>query len=78
MAPNNPARPMSRSLSSQSLPPSRPAPVIELSQAEKEKAALIAAACRDRDLEALVHLATSTSGLLSDDLRRTACEPPYK
>lgn len=68
---------MSRSVSSQSFPPSRPAPAIELSPAEKEKAGLIAAACRDRDLDTLVHLATSTSGLLSDDLRRSACMLPY-
>ncbi|KAF1912831.1 rab-GTPase-TBC domain-containing protein [Ampelomyces quisqualis] len=42
------------------------------SVSDKDKGALIAAACRDRDVPALVRLATSTAGLLSDGLRRTA------
>jgi hypothetical protein len=75
MASRNTSRSVSRSVSSNSLPPRRTIPVIELSPAEKEKEALIAAACRDRDLSTLVHLATSSSGLLSDSLRRTACMP---
>jgi hypothetical protein len=45
----------------------------ELSPAEKEKAALITAACQSRDLGHLVRLATSLHGLVSDSLRRTAC-----
>jgi hypothetical protein len=80
MASRNPSlsgsRPTSRSVSSNSLPPRRASPVVELSPAEKEKEALISAACRDGDLAALVHLATSTSGLISDSLRRTACRLP--
>jgi hypothetical protein len=65
-------------VSSTSLPPRRPSPpVVDLSPAEKEKEALVAAACRDRDLATLVHLATSSSGLVSDELRRTACTYPH-
>ncbi|EAT79227.2 hypothetical protein SNOG_13343 [Parastagonospora nodorum SN15] len=66
------SRSVSRSVSSNSLPPRRTSPVVELSPAEKEKEALIAGACRDRDLSTLVHLATTSSGLISDSLRRTA------
>jgi hypothetical protein len=73
---NQPSRPASRSVSSNSPPSRRPSHPVELSPAEKEKEGLIAAACRDRDLAALVHLATSTSGLVSDSLRRTACTFP--
>lgn len=69
------SRSASRSVSSNSLPPRRTSPVIELSPAEREKVALIAAACRDRDLPTLVHLATTSSGFISDSLRRTACMP---
>jgi hypothetical protein len=73
MASSNPSRAVSRSVSSNSLPPRRTSPAVELSPAEKEKEALIAAACRDGDVPALVRLATSSSGLLSDGLRRAAC-----
>jgi len=62
----------SRSVSSSSLPPRRPSPLIELSPADKEKEALISAACGDGDLDSLVLLSTGTSGLLTDSLRRTA------
>jgi len=62
----------SRSVSSSSLPPRRPSPLIELSPADKEKEALISAACEDGDLDSLALLATGTSGLLTDGLRRTA------
>jgi hypothetical protein len=72
MASRNP----SRSVSSNSLPPRRAPSAAELSPAEKEKEALVAAACRDGDVSTLVHLATSTSGLVSDSLRRTACMLP--
>lgn len=44
-----------------------------LSPQDKEKIEKILAACRDRDLEALAHLATSQGGLIEDELRRTAC-----
>ncbi|KAF2127743.1 hypothetical protein P153DRAFT_387476 [Dothidotthia symphoricarpi CBS 119687] len=57
----------SRSVSSGSLP-SRPG----TPHAEGKKETLIRAACASRDLDALVHLATSTHGLVSDSLRRTA------
>jgi hypothetical protein len=73
MASRNSSRSVSRSVSSNSLPQRRTTPVAEPSPAEKEKEALIAAACRDRDVSTLVNLATSTSGLISDSLRRTAC-----
>lgn len=73
MASDTPSRPVSRSVSSNSLPPRRTSPAVELSPAEKKKEALITAACRDRDLPELVRLATDTSGLLTDGLRRTAC-----
>ncbi|KAH7072174.1 rab-GTPase-TBC domain-containing protein [Paraphoma chrysanthemicola] len=72
MASRTPSSAVSRSASSSSLPLPRASPVVELSRAEKEKEALITAACQDRDLAALVELATSTSGLISDDLRRIA------
>lgn len=72
MASNNPSRSVSRSVSSTSLPRRRSSPIVDLSPAEKEKEALITAACRDRDLPALVQLATTASGLLTDSLRRTA------
>ncbi|KAF1949503.1 GTPase-activating protein gyp10 [Byssothecium circinans] len=68
------SRAPSRSVSSGSLPlPTRRNTVTtELSPAGKEKAALITTACEARDLEALVRLATSTHGLVSDILRRKA------
>lgn len=75
---NPPSRPSSRSVSSQSLPSRRASPVVELSPADKAKEASIAAACRDRDLAALVQLATSKSGLVSDSARRTACTFPRR
>ncbi|KAF1976559.1 hypothetical protein BU23DRAFT_578482 [Bimuria novae-zelandiae CBS 107.79] len=63
---------LSRSVSAASLPTRRSTITAELSLAEKEKVAQISAACQDRNLDALVHLATSTHGLVSDDLRRAA------
>ncbi|KAF2846625.1 hypothetical protein T440DRAFT_471697 [Plenodomus tracheiphilus IPT5] len=72
MASRTPSAPVSRSVSSGSLPTRRATPVIELSPAEKEKEAAIRAACEKEDVSALVGLATSTSGLVSDSLRRTA------
>ncbi|PVH99306.1 hypothetical protein DM02DRAFT_615162 [Periconia macrospinosa] len=44
----------------------------ELSPEEQEKAALVTAACHDHNLDALVHLATTRLGLVTDPLRRTA------
>jgi hypothetical protein len=41
------------------------------------KTAQIMAACHDHDLAALVSLAASTHGLVSDSLRRTACMPLF-
>ncbi|CAO2653402.1 Nn.00g028130.m01.CDS01 [Neocucurbitaria sp. VM-36] len=67
-----PSRSVSRSVSSNSLPPRRATPAVELSPADKEKEALIRAACEDGDVDTLVRLATSNSGLVSDSLRRTA------
>ena len=49
---------------------------MELSPADKEKEALIRAACEHGDVASLIDLATSSSGLLSDSLRRTACKLP--
>ncbi|KAH7371106.1 GTPase-activating protein gyp10 [Pyrenochaeta sp. MPI-SDFR-AT-0127] len=72
MASRTPSRSVSRSVSSGSLPQRRPTPAIELSPADKEKEALIRAACQDHDVDTLVRLATSNSGLVSDSLRRTA------
>lgn len=61
----------SRSVSSGSIATRHSTPA-DLSLAEKAKEGLITAACEERDLAALVDLATSTHGLLSDSLRRTA------
>ncbi|KAF1850424.1 uncharacterized protein K460DRAFT_301456, partial [Cucurbitaria berberidis CBS 394.84] len=72
MASRTPSRSVSRSVSSNSIPPRRATPVVELSPADKEKEALIRAACLDGDVSTLVQLATSNSGLVSDSLRRTA------
>ncbi|KAJ4364384.1 GTPase-activating protein gyp8 [Neocucurbitaria cava] len=72
MASRTPSRSVSRSVSSNSLPPRRATPVAELSPADKDKATLIRAACEDGDVDTLVQLATSNSGLVSDSLRRTA------
>lgn len=44
-----------------------------LSPSAVDKIAQIEAACRDQDLDALIHLATTKSGLVEDSLRRTAC-----
>jgi hypothetical protein len=43
---------------------------------EYEKRQRIEQACRQRDVGALVELASSTGGLLVDDLRRKACMSP--
>ncbi|KAF2621919.1 hypothetical protein BU25DRAFT_353388 [Macroventuria anomochaeta] len=51
---------------------SRHSTPIDLSLAEKAKQGLIATACEEGDLAALVDLSTSTHGLVSDNLRRTA------
>ncbi|CAI6235098.1 unnamed protein product [Periconia digitata] len=60
-----PSRPASRT------PPSRSVSS-DLTSEEKEKADLVTAACRDRNLDTLIHLATTRLGLVSDPLRRTA------
>lgn len=65
------SRTSSRSVSSGSVPTRRPTP-IDLSLAEKAKVSLVAAACEEGDAYALVELATSAYGLVSDDLRRIA------
>jgi hypothetical protein len=65
------SRTTSRSVSSGSLPARRSTP-IDLSLADKAKEGLIATACEVGDVAALVDLATSTHGLVSDGLRRTA------
>ncbi|KAL1608506.1 GTPase-activating protein gyp8 [Paraconiothyrium brasiliense] len=72
MASRRSSRTPSRSVSSGSLSTRRSTVTAPLSPAEKEKASQISAACHNRDLNALVHLATSTHGLVSDDLRRAA------
>ncbi|KAH8725579.1 rab-GTPase-TBC domain-containing protein [Phaeosphaeriaceae sp. PMI808] len=72
MASRTTSRSASRSVSSSSLPPRRASTRMDLSPAEKEKEALIVAACRDQQLPDLVRLATSPSGLITDSLRRTA------
>ncbi|KAJ8109758.1 hypothetical protein OPT61_g7224 [Boeremia exigua] len=63
------SRTPSPSVSSGSLP-SRHATPVDLSLAQKAKEGLILDACDKGDLAALVDLATSTHGLLSDSLRR--------
>ncbi|KAF1838912.1 hypothetical protein BDW02DRAFT_585507 [Decorospora gaudefroyi] len=72
MATRTPSRSVSCSVSSGSLPSRHSTPGIQLSPAEKDKAALIRAAIDDGDVGALVSLATSSSGLISDSLRCTA------
>ena len=76
----NPSRPPSASSLSQSArrrsSSSSPSVAAELSPAEQHKAEQISAACQDRNLDALVQLATSTHGLVSDSLRRLACASP--
>ncbi|KAF9729355.1 hypothetical protein PMIN06_004454 [Paraphaeosphaeria minitans] len=65
------SRTPSRSVSSTSLSTRRRSTAtLALSPAEKEKAVQISTACNERNLDALVHLATSIHGLVSDDLRR--------
>ncbi|PSN70716.1 hypothetical protein BS50DRAFT_570231 [Corynespora cassiicola Philippines] len=73
MASRTSSRAPSRSVSSASLSTRRNTLVAELSPAEKEKAARITAACSDDslNLDHLVQLATSTHGLVNDELRRT-------
>ncbi|KAJ4289191.1 GTPase-activating protein gyp8 [Kalmusia sp. IMI 367209] len=84
MASRTSSRNPSRSVSSTSLSTRRNTLTTELSPAEKDKAAQISAACDARDLDALVHLATTTHGLVSDPLRRAAwpillgCAPDEK
>lgn len=73
MASRSPSRSISRSASTTSLPPRHDTPVIELSPADRAKEAVIRAACDQGDIDALVELATSSTGLLSDSLRRIAC-----
>lgn len=65
------SRTSSRSVSSGSVPTHRSTPV-DLSFAEKAKVDLISTACEEGDVFALVELATSPHGLVSDDLRRVA------
>lgn len=50
----------------QDLPPPKPEP-------HREKQQKIREACRWRDAQLLRELATSDGGLVTDDLRRTAC-----
>ncbi|KAF2450231.1 hypothetical protein P171DRAFT_502669 [Karstenula rhodostoma CBS 690.94] len=67
------SRTPSRSVSSTSLSTRRRSTATAaLSPAEQEKAVQISTACNERNLNALVHLATSVHGLVSDDLRRVA------
>lgn len=65
------SRTSSPSVSSDSAPSRHPTP-IDLSLAEIAKEGLIITACEKSDLPTLVHLATSTHGLVSDSLRRIA------
>ncbi|KAJ6199194.1 rab-GTPase-TBC domain-containing protein [Bipolaris maydis] len=60
------------SASSSSLPSRHSTPVATLSPAEQEKEALVRAAIDNDDVAALAHLATTSHGLVSDSLRRTA------
>ncbi|KZM22728.1 Rab GTPase activator [Ascochyta rabiei] len=61
----------SRSVSPGS-PPARRSTPVDLSLADKAKEGLVTAACDEGDVAALVGLCTSTHGLVSDGLRRTA------
>jgi hypothetical protein len=75
----NPSRPPSASSLSQSArrrSSSSPSVAAELSPAEQHKVEQLSAACQARNLDALVQLATSTHGLVSDSLRRLACASP--
>ncbi|KAF1940043.1 GTPase-activating protein gyp10 [Clathrospora elynae] len=70
MASRTPSSSVSRSVSSVSLPSRHATPAVELSPADKGKEVLIRAAIDDANIGALVGLATSVSGLVSDSLRR--------
>ncbi|KAI4650035.1 uncharacterized protein J4E78_008316 [Alternaria triticimaculans] len=72
MASRTPSGSVSRSVSSGSLPTRHATPVPQLTPAEKEKESLVRAAIDNGDVTALVDLATSPSGLVSDSLRCTA------
>lgn len=52
----------------------------ELTEDQQEKATQIRRACKDKDIAALVGLAASRDGFVSDELRRSACEShePFK
>ncbi|KAF1924959.1 uncharacterized protein M421DRAFT_8399 [Didymella exigua CBS 183.55] len=65
------SRTPSPSVSIDSASSRQPTP-IDLSLAETSKEGLVVTACEKGDLPTLVHLATSTHGLVSDRLRRTA------
>lgn len=65
------SRTPSRSVSSGSIP-TRQATPEGLSLAEQAKEGLVATACDEGDVDALVELSASTHGLVSDKLRRTA------
>jgi len=65
------SRTQSPSVSAASLLSHRATPD-DLSLAQKVKQGLVTTACEEGDLAALVDLATSTHGLVSDSLRRTA------
>lgn len=75
MAYRTPSGSVSRSVSSGSLPSRHATPVSQLTPTEKEKESLVRAAIDNGDVTALVDLATSPSGLISDTLRRAACTP---
>jgi hypothetical protein len=77
MASHTPSASVSRSVSSGSLPSRHATPVSQLTSAEKEKETLVRAAIDNGDVTALVDLATSPSGLISDSLRCGACMPPF-
>ncbi|CAN9180518.1 unnamed protein product [Alternaria alternata] len=72
MASRTPSGSVSRSVSSGSLPSRHATPVSQLTPTEKEKESLVRAAIDNGDVTALVDLATSPSGLISDTLRRAA------
>jgi len=48
-----------------------------MDQDQNEKCRAIEDACKQVDLSALVKLATSTGGLVTDEARRQACMSPY-
>ena len=49
-------------------------PSASASPLHSDKAKRILAACRNNDLDALIELATSTGGLVDDEIRQTACK----